>query len=126
VAQALAHIRCGGSLLPLADFYRRRTSAGVRQAGRRDAGLLLVDAISGLGAWNATPICGISTFRDRVAKSAHAGLRLAFVAVSDKAWSKIDKNASARTFFRPQKSPHAVANFRHALHPRTTLIKAYV
>src|SRR4029077_7042048 len=62
--------------------------------------LLLVDAISGLGAMEGhTDAWNIDVCATGSQKALMLPPGLAFVAVSDKAWKAIDKNPSPRTFY---------------------------
>jgi serine---pyruvate transaminase len=62
--------------------------------------LLLVDAISGLGAMEChTDLWNIDVCVTGSQKALMLPPGLAFVSVSDKAWKQIDKNASPRTFY---------------------------
>jgi aspartate aminotransferase-like enzyme len=88
--------------------------------------ILIVDAISGLGpiecrtdAWNIDIVCTGSQ------KALMLPPGLAFVSVSDKAWSLIDKNPAPRTFyFDLKKARKSLADFDTPYTPAHTLIRA--
>jgi aspartate aminotransferase-like enzyme len=90
--------------------------------------ILLVDAISGLGAmecrtdaWNVDICCAGSQ------KALMMPPGLAFVAVSDKAWQTIDANPSPRTFyFDLKKARKSLATGDTPFTPAHTLLRAMV
>jgi serine---pyruvate transaminase len=88
--------------------------------------LLLVDAISGLGAMECqTDLWNIDVCVTGSQKALMLPPGLAFVAVSDKAWKQIDKNATPRTFYFDLKKARTQLQTSDTPYtPAHTLIKA--
>ncbi len=88
--------------------------------------LLLVDAISGLGAMEChTDLWHIDVCVTGSQKALMLPPGLAFVAVSDKAWKQIDKNASPHTFYFDLKKARTQLQTSDTPYtPAHTLIKA--
>jgi aspartate aminotransferase-like enzyme len=88
--------------------------------------LLLVDAISGLGAMECrTDAWNIDICVTGSQKALMLPPGLAFVSVSDKAWQRIDKNPSPRTFYFDLKKARAsLQNSETPFTPAHTLLQA--
>jgi aspartate aminotransferase-like enzyme len=88
--------------------------------------LLLVDAISGLGAMECrTDVWGIDVCITGSQKALMMPPGLAFVSVSDKAWQVIDKNPNVRTFyFDLRKARASLGTHDTPYTPAHTLVRA--